>query len=213
MSRLRAFPAPLALAALLVAPAEATTSYYQGASSEAAFNSAIAGLTLMNPSLTFSAADLGSGGLFNASGTGIDFLGFDDLNNPTNFTVNSGSLTATQAAERLKIVFPAGAIYAFGLHLTVASGSANWCIELSQNTCDFLVSNSSPSNVQFFGFVSTTPVTAPLYIRPSGFSPTMVLPNFEAFTASQTPEPHTMLLVGLGLIIVPLLSLRLRQKA
>ena len=207
MSRLRAIWAPLALAVLLVAPAEATTSYYQGSSGEITFNSSVGSLVLMNPALTFSVSDLGSGGLFNASGTGINFLGYDDLNNPTNFTVNSGSLTATQAGERLQIVFPAGAIYAFGLHLTVASGSANWCVELTQNACDFLVSNSSPSSVQFFGFVSTTPVTAPLYIRPSGFSPTMVLTNFEAFTASQTPEPHTMLL-----IIVPLLRLRLRRS-
>lgn len=45
----------LATAILLVVPAEATTSYYQGSAGETAFNAAIGGLTLMDPSLTFSA--------------------------------------------------------------------------------------------------------------------------------------------------------------
>jgi len=58
--------------------------------------------------------------------------------------------------------------------------------------------------VQFFGIVSTTPILAPLDIRDQGTFFTTVLPDFEAFGPSAVPEPHTMLLVGLGLIILPL---------
>ncbi len=92
-----------AIAILLVAPAEATTSYYTGASGETSFDTAVAGLTLLDPALTFSSGDLGTNGLFNASGTGIGFLGFDDFLFPTipeDFTVTSGQLIATNAGER-----------------------------------------------------------------------------------------------------------------
>ena len=47
-----------AIAILLVAPAEATTSYYTGASGETSFDTAVAGLTLLDPALTFSCGDL-----------------------------------------------------------------------------------------------------------------------------------------------------------
>jgi hypothetical protein len=188
----------LATAILLVVPAEATTSYYQGSTGETAFNAAIGGLTLMDPSLTFSAGDLGSGGLFNADGTGINILGFDSLNNSANFTVASGTLKATQVSEKATVNFPAGAVYAFGFDLTDTSSFAFWCVELTQGTCDYQLTNTSPSNVQFFGFVSSAPVTAPLYIRPQSGNPTMVITNFEAYS-DPVPEPRTMLLVGIGL--------------
>jgi len=77
MFSLRIFGPLLAITTLLVLPAEATTTYYTGASGETSFNSAVSGMTLLDPALTFSASDLASGGLYNASGTGIDFLGFD----------------------------------------------------------------------------------------------------------------------------------------
>ncbi|HSP67950.1 MAG TPA: hypothetical protein VLN48_09495, partial [Bryobacteraceae bacterium] len=69
---------------------------------------------------------------------------------------------------------------------------------------DFTVTNTSPADVQFFGIVSDTPITAPLYVRNSGGNPTMVLPDFEAYSLASVPEPRTMLLVGLGLLILPL---------
>lgn len=200
---------------LLVVPAKATTTYYVGAANEAAFNTAVGGLTLLNPALTFSGGDLGSGGLFNASGTGINFLGVDDFffNTPTDLAVNSGKLTATQPAEAVKITFPLAGVYAFGFHITVTSSFGTWFISLTPSGTDYSVTNTSSANVQFFGFVSTTPVIAPLYIRNSGGSPTMVLPNFEAFGPAAVPEPRTMLLVGLGLIILPTIRVTRRRRA
>jgi|SRR5690349_717980 len=215
MSRLRTVASFLGLSVLLVAPAEATTSYYQGSSAEATFNTAVAGLTLLNPGLTFSSADLGSGGLFNASGTGINFLGFDtnfSFNVPQDFTVSSGKLTG-QPSEVVEITFPASSIYAFGFHIAVTTGTGTWCIDLTQTGCSNFVFNSSPSDIQFFGMISDVPISAPLYIHYSAGNPTIVFPTFEAFGAAEAPEPEAMLLVGLGLLTFPLLRRRLKRNS
>jgi hypothetical protein len=208
MLGLRTLVPLLATAITLVVPAEATTSYYVGASNEAAFNTAVGGLTLLDPSLTFASGDLGTNGLFNASGTGINFLGFDDFNYPTipeNFTVNTGKLTDTNAGEHITINFPAATIYAFGFHFTVTTGTtANLCVELTVGGCDYNFGSVPSSSSQFFGVVSDAPIIAPLYIRDQGTLFTTVLPNFEAYGANPVPEPRTMLLVGLGLVILPL---------
>jgi len=206
----------LAASILLVAPAEATTTYYVGAANEAAFNTAVGGLTLLNPALTFSGVP-GVDGLYDASGTGIDFLGFDEFLFPTiplSFTVVSGKLTATQGDEQVKVVFPTG-IYAFGFHITLAaaSGTASWCIEWTHGLCTYTVTNTSPANVQFFGVVSDAPIIGPLWVRDLGSSPTLVLTNFEPFSAAAVPEPHAMLLIGLGLIILPMIRVTRRKRA
>ena len=62
------------------------------------------------------------------------------------------------------------------------------------------LTNLSPADVQFIGFVSDVPVSASLYIHYPNLSPTMVLTNFEAFGPAPVPEPRTWLLVGLGLL-------------
>jgi PEP-CTERM motif len=194
-----------AITTLLVAPLQATTSYYAGASQEANFSGALGSLTLLNPTLLFSGGDLGSGGLYNASGTGINFLGLDFSQAPADFTVNAGKLTATQSDERIRINFPVAApVYAFGFHITILSGSApvgSWCLGITQGSCTYTIANANASDVQFFGIVSDAPLTGSLFIQAGAFAPKVVLTDFEAFTV---PEPHTMLLVGLGLVILSL---------
>ena len=220
MFRLRTAIPLLATVALLVVPAEASTTYYfPGGPTEAQFNTDTSALTLLNPALTFSSGDLAPGGLFNASGTGINFLGFDDFvfNSPTDLAVNSGKLTATQGSEVVKVAFPATGIYAFLFHITLTSGFGSWCVELTHGTCDYSIINTSPANVQYFGIVSTTPITAPLFVRNSGGNPTMVLPDFKAFSAgssssSEAPEPNSVLLAGLGLVIVGWMGRRKHRK-
>jgi hypothetical protein len=201
MFSLRILVPLLAITVLLVAPAQATISYYAGASGEASFNTAVGGLTLLNPALAFSSSDLASGGLYNASGTGISFLGFDDFNalTPLNFTVASGILTATASGEVVTIAFPAAGIYAFGTHITTTTGFGSWCIDLTTGGCNNNVLETAPT-VVFFGFVSNTPVSASLYIHPTNSGPKIVLTNFEAFGPAAVPEPRTWLLVGVGLI-------------
>jgi PEP-CTERM motif-containing protein len=217
MFNLRTLVPVLAISILLVVPAEATTSYYTGASGETSFNTAVGGLTLLDPSLTFSSGDLGTNGLFNASGTGIDFLGFDGGFpgfGPLDFTVNTGKLTATNGGEVVQINLPATGIYAVGIHITTTTGLGNWCIDVTTNGCANNVVETAPATI-FFGFVSPTPVTAPLYIHPLGGVPTIVLTNFEAYGAGSldpVPEPRTMLLVGLGLVILSLVQKKTRPK-
>ena len=216
MLSLRTLVPLLTTAILLVAPAEATTSYYTGSSGETSFNTAVAGLTLLDPALTFSSGDLSPGvGLLNASGTGIDFLGFDTAFSgccgPLGFTVNAGQLTATQD-ELVKINLPVAGIYAFGIH--IASTDGNWCVDLTATgPCAYNIPNTSPA-VQFFGFVSSAPVSAPLYIHYASGNPTLVLANFKAYGAGAdpVPEPRTMLLVGLGLITLPLVRQKTRRR-
>jgi hypothetical protein len=159
MSALRTAVPLLAFSIMLALPAEATTSYYVGSSGETAFNSSVGGLTLLDPALIFSGSS-SSDGLHNASGTGIDFLGFDtafSFNSPLGFTINAGQLIGSQA-EVVKIAFPAAGVYAFGFHITVTSGTGNWCVDVTQTGCSYNPTNSSPSNVQFFGLVSDAPV-------------------------------------------------------
>ena len=209
MSALRTAVPLLAFSIMLALPAEATTSYYVGASGETSFNSGVGGLTLLDPALIFSGSS-SSDGLHDASGTGIDFLGFDTafaFNSPLGFTISSGQLIGTQD-EVVKIAFPAAGVYAFGFHITVTSGSGNWCVDVTQAGCSYNPVNSSPSNVQFFGFVSDAPVTAPLYIHYASGNPTIVFTNFEAYSV---PEPRTMLLVGLGLVILSLIRRKVRK--
>jgi len=201
-----AFPL-FAVTILLVPPAEAGISYYVGASAESTFNGALGSLTLLNPVLTFSSGDLAPGGLFNANGTGIDFLGFDDFffNNPVDLTVSSGKLTATAPSEVIKITFPSAGIYALGFHITLTSGFGNWCIGFTSGGCD---SNPNGSTVQFYGFISDAPITSPLYLRPLGGAQTTVLPDFEAYSV---PEDSSLLLVGLGLISLVLARRKTRS--
>ena len=214
MSGLRLAIPVFAMTTLLVVPLRATTSYYAGgATAESNFTAALGGLTLLNPTLTFLSSDLASGGLFNASGTGIDFLGKDFSTNPVDFTVNSGKLTGTQQDQRVRINFPTvNPIYAFGFHITFVSGSAplgNWCIGLTQGSCTYNVVNTSAASPQFFGIVSDAPLTGSLFIQAGSSAPTVVLTDFEAFSV---PEPHTMLLVGCGLIILSALRLKIRYS-
>ena len=212
----------LATSILLVVPAEATTSYYIGSSNETSFNTGVAGMTLLDPSLTFSSSDLSLGvGLLNASGTGINFLGFDGGFpgfGQVGFTVNTGKLTGTNAGEYLEIDFPATGIFAFGFHIAEVAGSTNWCVDTTSTApCANTVFSTGPSNPQFFGLISTAAITAPLYIHAQSGSPQIVLTNFEAFGPAtdlgSVPEPRTMLLVGLGLIILPLVQQKTRRKS
>ena len=198
----------IAISVLVLAlPAAASPVYYCnsgcGANTEAVFNATAGPLTPQ----TFLASDLASGGLYNANGTGINFLGFNA--NPPDLTVNSTSLQAVVGGEGIQIVFP-GNVSVFSFHFILASGATTMCVELSLGNCNypFGVGSSAP---EFFGAIDATPLTTSLLVRAiTGGGGPLRVTDFEAGTLSAAPEVRTLLLVGSGLVMFPLIRRRVR---
>ena len=199
------------IAVLLIAiPVRANTSFYVGASAEATFNIAIAtaGLTEINSPLDFSGYSGNQGPtLTNANGTGIDFL---DTTNSNNLTVTSGTLQTAMNGDHVSVNFPGTDVLAFGFHFTVPSGFAFWCLDPSGGSvCQYQITVTSSTDTEFFGMVSTTPLTGTLAIFPESGANILEITNFEAFD-SAVPEPATLGLMGFGLIMLAAIRRRVR---
>jgi hypothetical protein len=214
----------LVLAVVVSAPARASTSYYLGSSAESAFDSATASLTQINAVIDFSAYNgfLGST-LANANGSGIDFLGLDGAS-AANLTVSGGTLQHTLADKQVEITFPSGVLaLGFRFNYSGNAGFANVCFGTSVSNCDYgSVIPIGSSDIQFFGVVSDSPLTTPVFLwRQSGGggSATFVIDDFKAYGSvvvegppPEAAEATTMLLVGSGLILLPL-ARRWRRRA
>ena len=204
-------PALLALAAL---PAQATTTYYCasacGANTESAFNTAMGALIfagLTSPGTVDFTGGTSGVTVPNVGPTGVDFTGFNGAN-PATLNVIGSQLQHTFTTSGVGIVISLpGAIYAFGTHVigTTSSGRT-WCFEATPLVCDsgFIPVNNAATS--FFGAISDVAIPT-LQFRSGAGSGALYLNDF---TVAETPEGATFLLVGLGLIMLPLLKRKAR---
>jgi len=205
-------PAILALAAL---PAEATTTYYCdsacGSNTEAAFNTAFgalitAGLT-SSGTVNFTGETSGTT-VFNVGPTNVDFTGFNGASTLMLNVVGSQLQNSLGGNPNVGIVISLpGSIYALGTHVK-GSSSAIVCFEATAFNCDINGLVLSSSATSFVGVISS--VVLPNYqFRGTSQSGKVYVNDF---IMAETPEGATFLLVGAGLILLPLLKRRARAR-
>lgn len=218
----------------MVVPAHATLSFFTGSSAGgtaatamANFNTAEAGLPVIDPLTGFTGTGLVSG-FYTDSITGAEFFGFALTGSDTSGAQNSLSISGTQL-EQLNnggiiemTSFPTGTL-AFGFDFEIVTGfgsTGNYCVEENvtayneSGNCSQTVLVSSSSDVEFAGFVSSDPAQpiTSIWVGPSGSqwgSETTKAINFELgdnqTQESQTPEASTLATIGGGLILLGVL--------
>jgi hypothetical protein len=201
----------LVLGAAAALPAHGAIVYYVGASAEAAFDAAAIGLDF-NTLTTFSAADLAPGGLYDANDTGVNFLGFNGAAS-SDLAVVGTALQPTVGGGLIRMDLPAGTL-AFAIHFTRSTGATgNWCLEprttFSSATCDYNVVSDATTPIQFFGMISDTPITGPLWIGPATGS---AIVSITSFDVGEAPEPSPLTLIGAGLVTFGFMRLRKRRR-
>ena len=210
-------PVLLVLTAL---PVGATTQFYNtgdATNTEAAFNTAAGLLT----SYAFTGDTLtapNSYSLIDAPPTGVDFYAFWD-NNVTPFALSIvGSTLRTTASNggangsTIRVDLPTD-VRAIGLHLTGTAGTQQFCVEAPGTTsCDTSLVFGSSDNY-FYGVISTAAISSFQIREKTDVNSFLVVQNFEVgLAATATPEPSTMVLVGGGLMLFPLLARRRRRQ-
>ena len=159
--------------ACLIGPAWGSTVVYCnesvcGANTETAFNTATSALSFGSGFEDFLTNGSYAAGLSNADGiTGLDYLSYNSSSTQEGVTVTSNVLdeNASGVPNSIEIELPSN-VYAFGATFSTQSGGAAPCIELvsspsqfTSNNCNYQLGISSPSDVEFFGVVSSTPLT------------------------------------------------------
>jgi len=193
-------------------PATASTAYYcsSGCTNlDTAFGGGLssAGLTFSSPLITFT-GDTSGTTVTDIGGSLVNFAGLNGAN-PDTLNVVSSTLQQSVGGTGVSITInlPA-AIYALGFHVTNTGGTLSTNIG-PDSTSLFLNGQS-----EFYGVISTTPITS-FAIGQSGGGK-LVLTDFGIGTQSptnggggDTPEPSTLMLLGLGLIGLPILKRRM----
>jgi len=114
----------------------------------------------------------------------------------------------------LEILLPANT-YAVAFDITTLSGSgftSLWVALGDHNLsgANYNVIVPSGGSVQFFGIVSTTPLTE-LFIGPMSFGGRIQLNDFEIGQQSPTPELSSVTLMGSGLLLLGFLRRRIHK--
>jgi hypothetical protein len=187
----------------LAGAAQATTTY----STAAAFNAGILGAGLsVAPTITFTsdvcslcATELDSGVLFTSDTTfNIQAAGGWANGNVLEHTGGAGTIT----------IAPSATFYAFGLDIVNFNGSA-FPIDVQFNDgTDEDISLTLPSvgSGIFVGAIATQPITGLKVMTP--FTAFYGIDDVQIGSQSATPEGSTMLLIGLGLIVLHLFHRR-----
>ena len=210
----------LALAAVAIPASATTTTVYCsngcGANNEAAFNSATASLFFGSGLENFTAPNgTYSSGLVDAdSTTGLDFFGYS-FTTQNGVTVTGGVLGQTASGQNttLQAQLPAGIVYAFAGTISATTASSP-CFEtagiVSSGNCNNTVVITGPSDIEFFGVLSTTPL-ASVYLGTFNGNPgSLRIDTFELGEQADAPTPEvaTLLMIGSGLIMMRFLKRR-----
>lgn len=203
-----ALPLILAIAAL---PAQATTTYYCdsscGSNTAAVFNAAFGALISAGMSSSGTVNFLGEASGTTVSDVGptqVDFSGVNGVN-PATLNVVGSQLQHTVGGTNTGILISMPAnTFAIGFHVTTPSANKFWCFEITAPNCDTGVMIFTNGTTSFVGVISDTPLPNLQFRQPSGTGILYV----NDFSIAETPEGPTYLMMGLGLISLPLLKRR-----
>jgi hypothetical protein len=217
----------LALIGLALAiPATATITYCSSGCSNsnsgldyAAFETAASAYSFSSSPANFVSGNLDGGGVY-TDPSGAVFFGFANTT-ATALSVNGTSLAEPSgfAGTSIQITLPANT-YAFAMRVSAASFASPY-VELINSAADFNGGNAdfnlvitSSSDSQFFGIISSTPITS-LFIGNLTSSGALRINDFALGTTgatSETPEMSTMGLIGSGLLGLGFLRRRAVHK-
>jgi hypothetical protein len=174
-----------------------------------------AGLTFSVSPDTFIAGPNLVGGVY-TDPTGTIFTSYNGSNIDTAMSVSGTSLLQGISGNGtgLEILLPANT-YAVAFDITTLSGSgftSLWVALGDHNLsgANYNVIVTSGGNVQFFGIVSTTPLTE-LFIGPMSFGGRLQLNDFELGEQAPTPELSSVTLMGSGLLLLGFLRRRIHK--
>jgi hypothetical protein len=215
----------LALAGLAV-PASATITYTScstGCSSStgtyAAWQTASgsAGLTFSMTPATFAPGNLTSGVYTDPTGTVL--TGYNGASIDTLMSVSGSSLlqSVSGLGSGIQIQLPANT-YALAFDVTTISGSGftTFAEELGDHnvfSTNYNTNVPSGGSVQFFGIISSTPITE-LFVGPFSSGGRLQINDFELGEFSpgaSTPELPSVALIGGGLVLFGLLRRRVHK--
>ncbi len=202
---------------IFVHPAFATMTFLTGTGGNTQYNTAVltAGLTPEGP-FTFTGSNLVGSTEYADPTSLIDFFAFSNRNSSSNpgpnatLSVSGTQLVASNSAGTFEALLPAN-VFAFAIHFATTSAAIDCLgVNATDSGCSnqFVVSGSSDD--QFFGVVSTTPISSVWIGVTFGGAPIAL--NFSAATggASATPEAGSIFLLGLGLVAIGVLKFRRR---
>ena len=173
------------------------------------------GLTFSMSPAMFAGGNLASG-VYNDP-AGMVFTGYNGAN-PAGLILNGTALAQSVGGggSGIEIALPANT-YAIAFNLTSAAGSTFTFLgaELGDHNVSATNYNISlPSgggSVQFFGIISSVPLTQ-LFVGPASGGSPFQINDFELGQATPTPEASSAALIGSGLVLVGILRRRRIHK-
>jgi len=174
-----------------------------------------AGLSFSVSPVTFASVNLTGGVYSDPSGTMFTgYIGANTIDTAMSVAGTSLLQSVGGTGSGIEILLPANT-YAVAFDITTLSGSgftSLWVALGDHNLsgANYNVIVPSGGNVQFFGIVSTTPLTE-LFIGPMSFGGRIQLNDFELGEQSPTPELSSVTLLGSGLLLLGFLRRRIHK--
>jgi PEP-CTERM motif len=209
---------------LIAGSAHATTSYCAacGVHNQAAFNTATTSLYAVAPLSGF--AGTFTGVEYDDPISGAQFLDFSDNSGVQGAAANlsiGGTILHASTGGIIEILLPLNTL-AIQINVSATGSGSTFCLDTvaaySAPGCDVGQQVSGPLDVEFLG-VTNGAAFSKIWVGPSSSSPgviaasTIAINSFQIFTdQAPVPEASTMLLIGLGLIVLHLFHRRRRAN-